>query len=191
MKNHDNSEYFMKQDLLDRGWTASGIKKFLGTFDDEKVNHNYRSGATIKLYLKERVLKIEGESEFQQWKCKSKKRSESAIKRARKQADELIKMINGVEITITSLSKHIVTNQAIENYVSFQFEKGNYYCDIDINSDKEFLRRITENHIRHNLTEYDYHIHGLIGKVGKDQAYESLRERVDELIGETYPWLIE
>jgi hypothetical protein len=41
------------------------------------------------------------------------------------------------------------------------------------------------------LTEYDRSLDGVRGKVGTDQAYLEISDRIFEAIGDVYPWLAE
>ena len=58
---------------------------------------------------------------------------------------------------------------------------------IEKDSDKEFLNRITVNYIRHNLTTYEKIIDTMYSKVGKQKAYNMLNKKVFEEIANVYP----
>jgi len=53
------------------------------------------------------------------------------------------------------------------------------------------LRRITVNHLRHNLSDYDRRLDDLFGKVGKSEAYIILNRKIYTSIADTYPDLAE
>lgn len=49
------------------------------------------------------------------------------------------------------------------------------------------LNRWCVNYIRHQLTTYDNELYNLIGKIGRDDAYENFKKAVLEKIAEKYP----
>jgi hypothetical protein len=58
------------------------------------------------------------------------------------------------------------------------------FCDkrADASDSPEFLRRITVNHVRHQLTGYDRAYNRLVGRVGHQDAREILRSEVNTVI---------
>jgi hypothetical protein len=58
------------------------------------------------------------------------------------------------------------------------------FCDkrADASDSPEFLRRITVNHVRHELTGYDRAYNRLAGRVGHQDAHEILRAEVNTAI---------
>ena len=58
-------------------------------------------------------------------------------------------------------------------------------------SDKRFLNRISLNMLRHEFTDYEYIIAKMFGKIGRIEGCSILRERVDSLILQKYPFLRE
>lgn len=62
--NFKGQSYFNLTKLKQRGWTSKMIDLFLGNYDCEKTNPFYRSAATQKLYLVNRVLKTEKKKKF-------------------------------------------------------------------------------------------------------------------------------
>lgn len=52
----------------------------------------------------------------------------------------------------------------------------------------DFLKRITVNYIRHNLTEYDNVIENTLrGKTGKNKLWFSFQKKIYDAIAEAYP----
>jgi hypothetical protein len=144
----------------------------------------------IKFYLIDRVLKTEITEDFLIDKEKSKVRSNRSKKTAEKKAIQLLEQTRHWVPKIKRLSKKDVFNKSIDSY-------NNWNCDrfdvepATLNSDKEFLDRITVNYIRHNLTEYDYELYDLFGKVGKQEAVCTVKCIMLDKIGELYPYLVD
>lgn len=184
MKNKE--EYFTKTQLKERGWTDSIIKKFLPKTDLEKKNPFNRS-ASIKLYKKEKVRKIEGEQDFQLVFNKSQKRSRAAKATSNLKVEELINETKQIEITIVELTKSKLVKEACESYNNFNAEYKDYLATPE--SDPLFLNRICVNYLRHNCAVYDETLDGLFRKVGKWNAYVVLKERILEAIANQYSWL--
>src|SRR2546422_10912983 len=65
-------------------------------------------------------------------------------------------------------------HEASENYASHK-------------SDAAFLTRIAVNFIRHELTEYDYALADVAGKIGITKAVDGIRQKVYSAIARAYP----
>ncbi len=63
---------------------------------------------------------------------------------------------------------------------------GNY-VGASRDSDPDFLERIQVNFLRHELTNYDWHLGQLKGYTGVEEARGRVRERVLDAIAEAYP----
>jgi hypothetical protein len=55
-----------------------------------------------------------------------------------------------------------------------------------INDPPEFLSRIARNYLRHELTDYEERLGQLFGKVGTEQAYNRLKNRIHRAISKAY-----
>jgi hypothetical protein len=73
-------EFVIKSKLVEQGWTDALVTKFLPEPDQIKSNPHYRLAAPMKLYLKERVERIEATDQFKEAKEKSSSRKRSAQK---------------------------------------------------------------------------------------------------------------
>ena len=180
-------------DLKTRGWTAAGIRRFLGQPDDTKANPLYRRAAPIKLYNISRVDAIEKTDEYQEWKTKSDARRTVARQRAHKKREELINVANEVVITVKKLSRKKVIARAIKAYNYNKYNQGKFHamCPVNVDTDSEFIRRITVNFIRHQLCKYDQILAGNKGKVGVAHAYKIVKRRTLDKIAKVYPYLLE
>jgi hypothetical protein len=68
--------------LRRRGWTESGIERFLGGADAHSPNPMYRTSAHMRLYDLERVTAAESTDEWRQWRTESEKRRAAIRARA-------------------------------------------------------------------------------------------------------------
>ena len=74
----DTQEYLIRATILERGWTDKLLKLFLAEPDKTAPNPHYRSAARMKLYLLERIEKIEQTQTFKEELEKANKRKLSA-----------------------------------------------------------------------------------------------------------------
>lgn len=182
--------YFTKTQLKERGWTDKLIRDLLGEPDKLKVNYHYLTGPKIQLYEQQRAEKLESDDAWKKAQENREKRKASAQKAVETKRRKLIELINAVEIEVEELSLEHATELAIQSYNHRQSEIGNYNSiRASLDSDAAFLCRITRNYIRHELTSYDYYLDELVGQVGKEEAYDLLRDRVDKEINKVYPSL--
>ena len=187
-------EYISKSGLKLRGWTDVAIERFLGTHDKEAENPHYKPAPPMKLYLLTRVESIEASHDYLCFKTKSKSRQESSQKALTTKRHNLLRKVAKMEIFIQR--KHIeeIFEDAVESYNNF---KSNMACereDFDyvpasINSDKEFLHRITVNFLRHRCSPYETILDRISGKVGKQEAYALLNQKIFQKIAEIFPEL--
>ncbi len=193
-KKMKEKEYYSKTTLIKyRSWTEKAIKLFLGKHDKEGKNPYYASASPTKLFLIKRVEKKEKTKDFKDFKNKNenkKKGSEKAVKTKKK---KIINFIDNLNIQVKKEDFKIVKQGAIESYNKFKedisFEIGFDFQKATLNSDKQFLNRIIVNYLRHNLSEYDYRLQEIFGKVGKQEAYKLLNKKIYDKISEVYPQL--
>lgn len=182
-------EYLSKTGLRERGWTESMIKKFLGKPDDERTNPHYKCAPSVKLYLLKRVEKIEAKEEFQKAIEKSKIRSEKMRQVAENKRDEILEYVLDLDIEIPVYGKEELYQKACWSYNNFHDLRDNDYTPATLNSDKEFLNRITINYLRHNCTIYENELEKMFGCVGVQEAHNLLQTKINDAIKETYPFL--
>ncbi|UGQ10669.1 hypothetical protein LO772_28155 [Yinghuangia sp. ASG 101] len=82
--------------LRRRGWTESGIARFLGDADALAPNPVVPSARHMRLYDEARVARVEATEDWRQWHAASQRRREShrlrAEERARERADRLARL---------------------------------------------------------------------------------------------------
>lgn len=197
----DKEKYYCKSDLTTyRGWTQSMIKKLLGKPDAEKTNPKYRCAAPMQLYKASRVEKIERTDEFKSLQEKAMKRRATSRRVVNVKYDETINHVRNVKIIIPEYSERELLNRACNHYNAYHWDKMMMcmYCGYDydyqkatLDSNKTFLYRIATNYLRHQCTKYEDELDRLFGKIGKENAYHILKQRINDAIYKTYPYLKE
>ncbi len=85
-----------RRNLRRRGWTESGIGRFLGEADALAPNPVVRSAAHMRLYDEARVARVEATEDWQRWRAESEQRRATnrlrAEERARERADRLARL---------------------------------------------------------------------------------------------------
>ncbi len=81
-KHQAPAEYVTRAVVTERGWTQTAVARFLAEPDGTMPNLRYRSSPPIRLYAMERVLAIEGTSEWQEWYAASRRRRAAGLGRA-------------------------------------------------------------------------------------------------------------
>lgn len=178
--------------LLHRGWTKSAIEKFLATHDKEVPNPHYPKSYPMKLYLLERVVKAETSQEYQDFCGRNRTRREASVKAIKTKQNNLLKQVARWEIYIQPQHLEDVMHDAIKSYNSVRVDRsedGFPYEPASMNSDKEFLKRIVVNFLRHCCSPYERRLDEITGKVGTKEAYILLNHRIYKRISELYPEL--
>lgn len=192
-KKAKREKYYNIRQLKERGWTQSKIDAWLKEPDVLVKNPIYSSAAPSKLFLKTRVHRQERNKRFKEWLDKSKnkrtKLSKSLKKANEDKKNKLMDYINNLEIVIPVMSLEELTLQAIEHYNDLWEIRGNYEKHATIDSDRQFLNRITMNMLRHQQEHYELELERLFGKVGKDEAYIALKTKINKEILKIYPTL--
>jgi hypothetical protein len=180
------AKHIVKSEIIKtRNWTESLIKKHLGESDLLKTNPRYKSGSQMKLFLLERVLKVENSKEFQVDFEKSKRRRAGAIKMVKTKTDNLIDNINNLEVVVEKIDFYKLLNDTINQYNS-----RNIFSWINEKTlDNKTKNRLLVNYIRHHLTSYESFLDDINCQVGKLKAYKTLNRRIYDKIAEVYPLL--
>jgi hypothetical protein len=187
MENFKNKEYFCKSELLERGWTLTGITKFLKFHDLEKINPKFKNASSLKLFKIERVKQIEETDKFKIWLEENKKKKISSEKAVKTKETKLLELINSIKINVLEIPLKNAIYNAIDDYYSFNIERDrDVYVD---KNDIEFINRITVNWIRHKMTEYDDSLLIIFNKTGKNKAYQIINQKIYFEISSVYPEL--
>lgn len=161
----------------DRGWTDWMIREFLNQPDKEYINN---FGKTVNLYSLRRIEQIEKSSEYKArlpeiWRLKIK--AEKAIKT---REDKTVEWAEQVPIVLTKLEPLDLYKRALRWHEVKDFSTIS----------EDLAKRWMVNYLRHHCTEYDgLTTAGLYNKIGRNRAYQVIRERTLILIGKEYPIL--
>ncbi|WP_061249112.1 hypothetical protein [Leptospira alstonii] len=189
MQKEEKLQFLSVSKLKDRyGWTDAAIGNFLGEPDKTAKNPYYKNAAPMKRYLLSRILMVENSDQFKEFIEKNRKRTSGSIRAVEKKKESLKESIEQIEITIEEYSREELIRKAVQSYNLRKQLQGSDQVANESDS-WDFVRRITENFVRHELTHYDETIASLYGKVGKFRAYQYLKEMITKKIYEIYPWL--
>lgn len=191
MNKMKDKEFLTQTALLERGWTKTLVKKFFPKPHDTKPNNMYRSAAPIKLYEEKIIKSVEQTKDFKKEFEKVKKRRESSKKAIKTKKAKLLKEIDSIDFEVLIFSKYELLDRAINHYNNRQLFLNNYDNYASKKSDKEFLKRIQVNYVRHVLTAYEEKLIRIAGKVGVNDAYKVIKNKVFNKISEAYPFLKE
>lgn len=204
------SDYITKTTVLSRiGWTETAIKLFMPIPDKETRNPHSKQAPPMKLYLQSRIEDIENTIEFKTFIIKNQKKREGAKKAVTTKKERLIQYVNDLVVVVPCISKDELIKKACEHFNNHQNVKEAKYNEWLLNrrydnntieeepsferssphSDESHLKRISLNFIRHCMTNYEKELDNLGGKPGKDDAYEMLKEKVNNSILSQYEWL--
>jgi hypothetical protein len=179
-----------------RGWTDRAIELFLKAPDKEAENPHYKCASPMKLYLIRRVEEVERSKEFQGFQNKNRARVESSRKSVETKRERLLREVRGWSIRLGKTEYTSVKENAVRSYnefkqqVAWEREDSDFHFEpATVNSGEEFLERITVNYLRHQLSDYDEKLERIFGKIGKDEAYTILNQKIYEKIAEVYPQL--
>ena len=177
--------------IRERRWTESLVKRFLGNPDATRPNPNYRSAAPMKLYQLGRVFEAESTDEFHEALTRANKRRRSALAVAQAKREELIDWAYSLpEPKLPGLSKENLSALAVDHYNDlWNWKRGNFDKSASVADDRDFLNRISVNYIRHELTDYEGRILEMRGKIGKNEALQTVRTKILHAIANRFGWL--
>lgn len=203
MRTKQGMNYLSESELIERGWTKSGVSKFLGEPDWSPAFRAYGQTMNAKLYREERIKETENTDEWKIWRFKSEKRRESARARAlvqialreeekaeeerEQQADreEFLAEVRKIPVRFTRklppLDKLRVLGE--QHWVPAPTQDTTFTETPEEHSD-----RVTVNYLRHHCTNYD---EILMDYDLMSDGYLEISKKVHELIARTFPDLKE
>ena len=170
-------------ELKRRGWTAGLIKKFLPKPDETKTNPIVKCAAPMKLYKIKRVERIEKSEKFIKEMEAISIRKIAAKKAVETKTAKTVEWANSVKFNVPTFSKDKLEHNAIYQYEQYNDTK---VYDRD---DEDFINRICTNYLRHECTTYDRVLNSLYGLVGRQKAYEIIKEKVNQEIKQKHKWI--
>lgn len=176
---------------MEKGWTDGLIKKFLPKPDLELPNPYYKKAANMKYYKLTRISKIEKTELFNLEFEKTKNYKKTAKKAVETKTNKLVEEIEKIEISIPKMSEIDLINKAVDHYNMFHLSRGDFkYVDTNYTTfSDDFIKRISENYLRHCLTPYEKQLRALYKKTGKTVAIEIIRDKICDEIYKQYPCL--
>ena len=159
--------YLHKQHLIARGWNENAIRKFLGDPFVEKQNP--KTGTMVGFWKTDQVIAKESSAEWSKWKKRS----------------ELMELIERSHVTVNRMELDAVKFAAVNDYNHLHVGEERFRF-ATVNSEPEFLNRVIVNYLRHQQTNYDTTLKVIARKVGKEQAYALLKNKVLTAIARTY-----
>jgi hypothetical protein len=175
--------YYRSSELKQRGWTEGLIKKFLPKPDETKTNPIVKSAAPMKLYKIKRVERIEKSEKFIKAMESISKRKAAARKAVETKTAKTIEWANSVNFNVPTFSKDKLERNAIYHYQQYH---DTIICGP---IDEDFINRISTNYIRHECTKYDRILDSLYGSVGKQKAYDIIKEKINQEIRKKHNWI--
>lgn len=178
----------------ERGWTDLLIKRFLKTPDLVVDNPHYKCAGQMNLYLIERIESIEATPEFKAMMESANGRKKKASQAVETKRSKIMAHVNGLNIVVPEMPEQELREKAVKSFNDFKEAKAMRRDDYEfepatVNSDETFLNRISMNYLRHKCTKYERELNQIFGKVGVDDAYVILKEKINGAILEKYPFL--
>jgi hypothetical protein len=175
-----------------RGWTKTGIRKFLGApYRIERCHKDNVGDYVVYWYLKTSVVAAESTPEFMAFQAKRAARSEAAQKGVRTRYEETMDFVDKLDIQVPQLDRETLVGRACDFYNARANERGPGPASASVDSDPAFLACVMVDYIRQVLTDYEAALHAQFGRVGVEDAVEAIRKKVYAAIAVAYPDLAE
>lgn len=179
------SQHLNLASLRERGWTPALVRAFLGEPDKTKANPFYKSAAPQKLYLVDRVKKIEASEPFLAKKALAAKRSHVSLVRAEKARQALAAEVLS-KVRVRNMPFDVLRHQALSSQTQRNETRGDFSSD-PASAQEHHIHRWMVNYARHELSNYDQIRIRYAGKVGVHEAAEAVRSAVLTRIAELWP----
>lgn len=182
-------------ELKERGWTMKAIRDFAGPPDKQVPNPIYRSGAPVNLWLITLIEEVEASSAYQNFCERNQSRRDAALVAAETKRVALLKELAHYEVVVPVMKRRQLVRAACDHY---NHRVDEYNTSGKVSQPKEwatpksgptFLDRICVNYLRHICTSYDEQLEHTRGRVGCDEGYVLVCERIFDAIGTAYPFL--
>lgn len=177
-----------------RGWTDLLMNRFLPAPDKIADNPYYKSAGQVQLWELEKIYAIEQTAEFKVMMQSAADRKHTANKAIRTKKKRIISYVNSLVIEVPEMPEDKLVNLACDSYNNHKsqlaVERGYDFDPATPDSDEQFLNRICTNFLRHQCTRYERELERIFGKVGTQEAYALLKDKVNSAIFNKYPFLI-
>lgn len=178
----------------DRGWTELLIRRFLKAPDLIVDNPHYKSASPMRLYLIEKIEAIEATPEFKIMMESANGRKKKANQAVDTKRNKILAYVSNLKIDVPEMPEDELRKKAVKSYNDFKEQRAMERDDFEfepatVDADDAFLNRISLNYLRHRCTRYEKELNQIFGKVGVDDAYVILKEKINNSILEKYPYL--
>lgn len=184
-------DYFTKSELRERGWTETGIKKFLKSPDRHIENHLYPNAAPMGLFKKSRASRIENSNEYKEWVKRNERKKEGAHKAHQTKMNGLLEELQEYEIEIDEIDRSTLLALTVEHVKQHRSDSMREHLLQVLASDQVAQKVLMVNYLRHSvLCSKDISMK-LHHRIGRDAANHRLNQLVCSKIAEIYPYLSE
>lgn len=180
---------YLNNTELTKRWSPGLVKKFFPKASLECMNPHYRNAAPMLLYSMSEIRKIEERADFKEAFVKAMHFKEAGKNSAEYKRKILIDYASTVKIKLPELEWRDAVAEALYEYNERNKWKETEYCNYSKateSGDKDFLKRIVINHIRHRYTDYDKNMKQFFAKVGVQEAHDILKDRINKEIEKKY-----
>lgn len=173
------------------GLTPARLDKLLRPCDTA-INPYYKSGPPVGLYCPLELERISKDPEVAKviatLKEKRPAREEAAQRAVQKKREQALEELNSIIHRKKWHRRWPKTyTEAVRQACARYNERKDYLAEAaTVDSDPAFLRRITENYIRHERTNYDDILDEFAGVVGIDDVYDRLKSYILRRIATYY-----
>lgn len=179
----DTLELLSKTAVTKRpGWSKTLVERLLGDPDETTTHSTYKT--LIGLYRQERILEAEKSQGYLDYQEKLAKRKKASIKAVKTKTDRLMDEITAMEIKVVAMPLKKAMTRAVHAYNNWNSE---YDKHASLKDDLGFLRRITVNFIRHELSSYDETLYEIAGRTGSVEGRDQIWKKIFGEIAQAYP----
>jgi hypothetical protein len=112
----DKPQHISARGLKERGWSDRLIADLLGDPDKTARNPRYRSAASMRLWLFDRVVVAEADTRFQDYQETRRKRSQTMLAAAERKRRELFARIDELPIRIARRTEEEILAASLQSW---------------------------------------------------------------------------
>jgi hypothetical protein len=208
MADRNTPERFTQSAVQDRGWTRRMIETLLGPPDDTAEYPHGRSASPVRLFDRARVEAAEATESFRDARAKADCRRAAGRAGAAAKTQRLLARLHTEPVPALPaktaadlLSEAVAAHERRRRDRPERSDEGHRgrgefddqprTAEERVAEEAAFHARITVNHVRHELTDYEDRLDRLAGRTGVREARALTYELVFGAIADTYPWLAE
>lgn len=185
-----SDEYFSRSQLRARGWTVTGIHRFLKNHPDETIENWHESTRPIGLFLRARVLKIESSPEYFNWVMRNRSRRAGAHTATQTKVSRLLRKVEEWKFDIEPMDMSALIEAANKHWMGLTGRWAAEYENLPIFREKDRHFRVV-HYLRHQLLCNGAVVRMLYRHAGNRKALARLHDRTCNAILQVYPELWE